>query len=136
MAEAARLVKKNAGIPGIVARSTPSVASMGTGFMSGLKAYTDGQWSEFDDKLNANFHDPRSVKFPETWIGMVRDSGPPNWANMQWYDAIEAFTAGQAGMIAYPDFFAANYQDPKKSKLPANSAYPLIHTAPSDKPYA
>ena len=53
MAEAARLVKKNAGLPGIVARGTPSVASMGTGFMSGLKSYTDGQWSEFDDKLNA-----------------------------------------------------------------------------------
>ena len=66
MAEAARLVKKNAGIPGIVARGTPSVASMGTGFISGLKSYTDGQWSEFDDKLNANFHDPRSVKFTET----------------------------------------------------------------------
>ncbi len=31
---------------------------------------------------------------------MVRESGPPNWANMQWYDAMEAFTAGQAGMIA------------------------------------
>jgi len=57
---------------GIVARGTPSVASMGTGFMSGLKAYTGGQWSEFDDKLNANFHDPRSVKFTEAWI----DHGP------------------------------------------------------------
>src|SRR4051794_9288992 len=46
MAEAAALVKKNAGIPGIVARGTPTVASMGTGFLSGLKSYTDGQWSE------------------------------------------------------------------------------------------
>ena len=43
MAEAAALVKKNAGIPGIVARGTPTVASMGTGFLSGLKSYTDGQ---------------------------------------------------------------------------------------------
>ena len=41
IAEAARLVKKNAQIPGIVARGTPSVASMGSGFISGLKSYSD-----------------------------------------------------------------------------------------------
>ena len=78
MAEAARLVKKNTGIPGIVARGTPSVASLGTGFISGLRSYSDGQWNELDDKLNANFQDTRSVKFTEVWGGMVRDSGPPN----------------------------------------------------------
>ena len=136
MVEAARLVKKNTGLPGIVARGTPSVASMGTGFMSGLKAYTDGKWSEFDDKLNANFHDPRSVKFTETWIDMVRESGPPNWANMQWYDAMEAFTAGQAGMIVDADFFAANYEDPKKSKVAGKVGYALIPAGPDGKPYA
>jgi multiple sugar transport system substrate-binding protein len=136
MAEAARTLKKNAGIPGIVARGTPSVASMGTGFLSGLKSYTDGKWSEFDDKLNANFHDPRSVKFTETWIDMVRESGPPNWANMQWYDAMEAFTAGQAGMIVDADFFAANYEDPKKSKVAGKVGYALIPAGPDGKPYA
>jgi len=136
MAEAARLVKKNAGIPGIVARGTPSVASMGTGFISGLKSYTDGQWSELDAKLNANFHDPRSVKFTEAWINMVRESGPPNWANMQWYDAMEAFTAGQAGMIADADFFAAGYEDPTKSKVAGKVGYALIPAGPGGKTYA
>ena len=136
MAEAARQVKKNAGIAGIVARGTPSVASMGTGFMSGLKAYTGGQWREFDDKMNANFHDPRSVKFTEAWIAMIRESGPPNWANMQWYDAMEAFTAGQAGMIADADFFAANYEDPKKSKVAGKVGYALILSGETGKPYA
>ena len=53
---------------------------------------------------------------------MVRESGPPNWANMQWYDAMEAFTAGQAGMIADADFFAANYEDPRSPRSPARSA--------------
>ena len=136
MAEAARLVKKNAGIPGIVARGTPSVACMGTGFISGLKSYTDGQWSEFDGKLNATFHDPRAVKFTDTWIGMVRESGPPNWANMQWYDAMEAFTAGQAGMIVDADFFAASYEDPKKSKVAGKVGYALIPAGPGGKTYS
>jgi multiple sugar transport system substrate-binding protein len=136
MVEAARLVKKSAGIPGIVARGTPSLASMGTGFISGLKSYTGGNWSELDDKLNANLHDPRAVKFTETWIAMIRDSGPPNWANMQWYDAMEAFTAGQAGMIADADFFAANYEDPNKSKVAGKVGYALIPGGQGGKSYS
>jgi len=136
MADAARLVKKNAGIPGIVARGTPGLASMGTGFVSGLKSYTDGKWSEFDEKLNANFHDPRSVAFTETWIQMVRDSGPANWANMQWYDAMEAFTAGQGGMIADADFFAASYENPAKSKVAGKVGYALIPAGAGGKTYA
>lgn len=136
MVEAARQVKEKAGIPGIVARGTPSVASMGTGFISGLKSYSDGQWSELDDKLNANFHDPRSVKYTDTWIGMIRDSGPPNWANMQWYDAMEAFTAGQAGMIIDADFFAASYEDPTKSKVAGKVGYALIPAGPGGKTYS
>ena len=136
MAEAARAVKKNANIPGIVARGTPSVASMGTGFLSGLKSYTDGQWNEIDEKLNANFHDPRSVKFTETWVGMVRESGSPSWSNTQWYDAMEAFSAGQAGMIADADFFAASYEDPSKSKVAGKVGYALIPGGAGGKTYA
>ena len=136
MVEAARQVKKATGLPGIVARGTPSLASMGTGFISGLKSYTDGQWSELDGKLNGNLHDPRSVKYTETWIGMVRESGPPNWANMQWYDAMEAFTAGQAGMICDADFFAANYEDPKKSKVAGKVGYAPLPVGPGGKTYS
>ncbi len=136
MAEAAREVKQKAGIPGIVARGTPSVATMGTGFISGLKSYSDGQWSELDTNLKGNLHDPRSVKFTETWIDMVRESGPPNWANMQWYDAMEAFTAGQAGMIVDADFFAAGYEDPSKSKVAGKVGYALIPAGPGGKAYS
>jgi multiple sugar transport system substrate-binding protein len=136
MAEAARQVKQNAGISGIVARGTPSAATLGTGFLSGLKSYTDGKWSELDESLHGNLHDPRSVKYTEAWIDMVRDSGPPNWANMQWYDAMEAFTAGQAGMIVDADFFAASYEDPGKSKVAGKVGYALIPAGPGGKPYS
>ena len=136
MAEAARQVKAKAGIPGIVARGTPSVASMGTGFLSGLKSYSDGKWSELDGKLNANLHDAVSVKFTDAWISMVRESGPPNWANMQWYDAMEAFTAGQGGMIADAAFFAAGYEDPSKSKVAGKVDYALLPTGPGGKAYS
>ena len=64
------------------------------------------------------------------------ESGPPNWANVQWYDAMEAFTAGQAGMIADADFFAQNYEDPAKSKVAGKVAYALLPTGPEGKAYA
>jgi multiple sugar transport system substrate-binding protein len=67
---------------------------------------------------------------------MIRESGPPNWASMQWYDAMEAFTAGQAGMIADADFFAANYEKAEKSKVAGKVGYALLPTGPGGKPYA
>ena len=76
------------------------------------------------------------MKYTEAWINMVRESGPPNWASMQWYDAMEAFTAGQAGMIVDADFFAANYEDPKKSKVAGKVGYALIPAGPGGKPYS
>src|SRR5258708_35139988 len=64
---------------------------------------------------------------------MVGDRGPPNWANMQWYDAMEAFTAAQAGMIADADFCAANYEDANKTKVAGKVGYALIPAGPGGK---
>ncbi len=136
MAEAARLVKKNAGIAGIVARGTATLATMGTGFISGLKSYTNDHWSELNDKLRANLGDPRSVKYTEMWIDMIRESGPPNWADMQWYDAMDAFAAGQAGMIADCDFFAALYEDPTRSRISGKVGYALLPPGSDGKTYS
>jgi multiple sugar transport system substrate-binding protein len=136
MVDAARLIKKNAGIDGIVARGTPSVSTVATGFISGIKSYTDGKWNELDDKLNPTFHDPRSVKFTQLWVDMMRESGPANWANMTWYDAMESFAAGMAGMIVDADFFAATYEDPKKSKVAGKIGYALVPSGPGGKPFA
>jgi len=136
MVDAARLIKKNAGIDGIVARGTPSVSTVATGFISGIKSYTDGKWNELDDKLNPTFHDPRSVKFTQMWVDMMRESGPANWANMTWYDAMESFAAGQAGMIVDADFFAATYEDPKKSKVAGKVGYALVPSGSGGKPFA
>ena len=113
MAEAARLVKKNAGIDGIVSRGTPNFPTIATGYLSGVKSYTDGKWSELDEKMNAQFNDPRVIKFTQIWIDMLRESGPANWSNMTWYDGQESFAAGLAGMYPVADMMAATYEDPK-----------------------
>jgi len=136
MVEAARQVKKNAGIDGVVARGIPAASTIATGFISGAKSYADGKWHEIDENLNPRFDDPRHVKFVQLWVDMVRESGPANWANMTWYNAMETFAAGQAGMIADADFFAATYEDPSKSKVAGKVGYALIPPGPGGVTYS
>jgi multiple sugar transport system substrate-binding protein len=136
MVEAARLVKKHAGIDGVVARGIPAASTIATGFISGAKSYADGKWHEIDENLNPRFDDPRHVKFVQLWVDMVRENGPANWANMTWYNAMETFAAGQAGMIADADFFAATYEDPKKSKVVGKVGYALIPPGPAGATYS
>jgi multiple sugar transport system substrate-binding protein len=130
MAQAARLVKKNAGIDGLVARGTPNLPAVATGYLSGLKSYTDGKWVEVDDKVNAKLDDPRVAKFSQLWTDMLRESGPANWANTTWYDGMEMFAAGLAGMYPDCDFFAATYEDPAKSKVAGKVGYALLPRGP------
>jgi len=79
MAEAARQIKQKAGIDGLVARGTANFPTIATGYLSGVKSYTDGKWAELDEKMNAQFTDPRVVKFSQIWTDMLRESGPANW---------------------------------------------------------
>jgi len=136
MAEAARLVKKNAGIDGLVARGTPNFPTIATGYLSGVKSYTDGKWAELDEKMNAQFHDPRAVKFTQIWIDMIRESGPASWANMTWYDGQETFAAGLAGMYPDADMMAATYEDPQKSKVAGKVGYALLPPGPAGTTYS
>jgi multiple sugar transport system substrate-binding protein len=136
MAEAARQVKKNAGIDGVVARGTPNFPTIATGYLSGIKSYTDGKWAELDEKMNAQFSDPRAVKFSQMWTDMLRESGPASWSSMTWSDGMETFAAGQAGMYPDCDFFAATYEDPKKSKVAGKVGYALLPAGPGGKTYS
>jgi len=136
LAEAARLVKKNAGIDGVMARGTPNTPTISTGYISGAKSYTDGKWAEADQNMIARLSDPRHVNFSKIWIDMVRESGPANWANMTWYDGMETFAAGQAGMYPDCDFFAQTYEDPKKSKVAGKVGYALLPPGPGGRTYS
>ena len=80
MAEAARLVKKNAGIDGIMSRGTPNFPTIATGYISGAKSYTDGKWAELDEKMNARFETrgwSSSARYGLTCSGRAgRPTGP------------------------------------------------------------
>jgi ABC-type glycerol-3-phosphate transport system substrate-binding protein len=67
---------------------------------------------------------------------MLRESGPANWSSMTWSDGMETFAAGQAGMYPDCDFFAATYEDPKKSKVAGKVGYALLPAGPGGKTYS
>ena len=136
MAEAARLVKKHAGIDGIVANGAANVSSIATAYLSTVKSYTDGKWAELDEKMHAHLDDPRVVKITQLYVDMMRESGPANWATFNWYDALEHFASGQAGMHPGCEFFAAMYEDPKRSKIAGKVGYTLLPPGPAGKTYA
>ena len=67
---------------------------------------------------------------------MIRESGPANWANMTWYDGMETFAAGLAGMYPDCDFFAQTYEDPQKSKVAGKVGYALLPPGPAGTTYS
>ena len=136
LAEAARQIKKQAGIDGIVNRGSLFFGSTVSGYLSGVKSYTDGQWVELDQKMNAHLDDPRAVKFTQMYVDMMRESGPANWTTMMWYDATQHFATGQAGMIMDAGMFAAGYEDPKTSKVAGKVAYAMLPPGPAGKTYS
>ena len=136
LAEAARQVKKQAGIDGITNRGAMNFGSISTGYLSGLKSYTDGKWAELDEKMHAHLDDPRVAKFTQMYVDMMRESGPTNWATMFWNDAMEEFAAGQAGMLMDCDMFATYFEDSKRSKVAGKTGYAVLPPGPGGKTYA
>jgi multiple sugar transport system substrate-binding protein len=53
-----------------------------------------------------------------------------------WYDGMETFAAGLAGMYPDADFFAATYEDPQKSKVAGKVGYALLPPGPAGSTYS
>jgi multiple sugar transport system substrate-binding protein len=136
MAAAARAVKERAGVDGIVARGAPSAASVAGGFISGAKSFADGRWDEVDASLASRLHDPIHVAYVDQWVSMIRESGPPHWPAITGAEARSLFAAGQAGMIADSDLFAATYEDAKRSRVAGKVGYALIPPGPAGATYS
>ncbi len=141
MAEAARIIKERTAaegnpIDGIIARGLANTATIATGYISALKAYTDGEWKEFDENMRSTLADPRVVEFTEKWVGMIRESGPKDWTSVTWYDGLERFAAGTAGMYPDCEFFAASYENPQKSKVVGKVGYALLPPGPKGTHYS
>lgn len=141
MAAAARTIKEKSAaegspVDGIIARGLANTATIATGYISALKSYTEGKWKELDEQMHANLHQPQVAEFSDKWVGMIRDSGPKDWTSITWYDGLERFAAGTAGMYPDCDFFAASYENPQKSKVVGKVGYALLPPGPNGTHYS
>ena len=147
MAEAARQVKKAQGMPGIVARGTRNSHNCAHRLHERVEVVhrpVRGDWSELDGKLNGNLHDPNSVKMvlhPRHVRGSAtrptKSSRRTRRARscsgtMPWRPSPQV----RSCMISDAHFFAANYEDPKKSKVAGKVGYALLPVGPGGKTYA
>jgi multiple sugar transport system substrate-binding protein len=113
---------------GITSRGLGTWPTVATGFVSGFKSYG---CSDFDDRMDCMINTPAAVEFTTLWMKTVKECGPMSWTSNTWYDAKEQFESGRFGMIFDCDFFAASYENPKKSRVAGKLAYTLPPAGPN-----
>lgn len=122
---------------GGVTRGHPTMAT-GTGWASMAAAYAKEYPTHYDfilDEATGEFqctmNQPSVVKFAEVYLKMMRESGPPGWTSIVWYDGMGLFATGNYGFYTDCDFFAYTYEDPAKSQIAGKARYAIL-PAPVD----
>ena len=96
---AAVLSEKAEGMYGIAVRGTRSWATIHPGFMTQYSRMGEKDYTVEGNNLTPTMNTPTSVDFHEKWMGMVKDSGPPNWTQYTWYQVGSDLGAQEAAMI-------------------------------------
>jgi multiple sugar transport system substrate-binding protein len=96
---AAVLSEKAEGMYGIAVRGTRSWATIHPGFMTQYSRMGEKDYTVEGNNLTPAMNTPTSVDFHDKWMGMVKDSGPPNWTQYTWYQVGSDLGAQEAAMI-------------------------------------
>jgi multiple sugar transport system substrate-binding protein len=96
---AAVLSDKAEGMYGIAVRGTRSWATIHPGFMTQYSRIGEKDYKVEGNNLTPAMNSPTSVDFHDKWMGMVKDSGPPNWTQYTWYQVGSDLGAQKAAMI-------------------------------------
>lgn len=96
---AAVLSEKAEGMYGIAVRGTRSWATIHPGFMTQYSRMGENDYTVEGNNLTPAMNTPTSVDFHDKWMGMVKDSGPPNWTQYTWYQVGSDLGAQKAAMI-------------------------------------
>ena len=96
---AAVLSEKAEGMYGIAVRGTRSWATIHPGFMTQYSRMGEKDYTVEGNNLTPRMNTPTSVDFHDKWMGMVKDSGPPNWTQYTWYQVGSDLGAQEAAMI-------------------------------------
>ncbi len=115
---------------GIVERGIRSWSTVHSGYFTGFNSW--GQ-KDLTSDLHAAIDTPKAIEFTKIWVKALQDAGPPGWPTYTWYDAKQSFAAGRFYMYNDCDFFAASYEDPKKSEIAGKVGYALPPAGPDGR---
>jgi multiple sugar transport system substrate-binding protein len=116
-------------IKGIIVRGLRNGGTSGTGFLSAAMGYGG---TVFDADWKPAINSEAWVHVGEVYCASVKESGPPGWTNVTWYEGQEGFASGKYGQYYDCEFFAALYEDPTKSKVAGKTGY-AVGVAPEGK---
>jgi multiple sugar transport system substrate-binding protein len=120
-------------VKGIVVRGSRGGGMTGTGYLSTFRAY-GGQ--VFDDNLVCQINSPQGVHIAEQYCASVKESGPPGWTNVTWYEGQEGYASGQYAQYMDCDFFTALYEDPTTSQVVGKNGVAPCPYDPSMSPFS
>jgi multiple sugar transport system substrate-binding protein len=120
-------------VKGIVVRGSRGGGMTGTGYLSTFRAYGG---RVFDDNLVCQINTPQGVHVAEQYCASIKESGPPGWTNVTWYEGQEGYASGQYAQYMDCDFFTALYEDPAKSQVAGKNGLAPCPYDPSMQPFS
>lgn len=101
MREKSAKIKRDVGgsVHGISVRGAANWGTIHPGYLSGFTSYGGRDFMADGGKIKAAMNSAEGKEFTQTWIDMVRESGPPKWTEYIWYEVGQDLGAGVAGMI-------------------------------------
>lgn len=120
-------------VKGIVVRGSRGGGMTGTGYLSSFRAYGG---RVFDDNLVCTINSPEGIHVAEQYCASIKESGPPGWTSVTWYDGQEGYASGQYAQYMDCDFFTALYEDPTKSQVVGKNAVAPVPYDPAKSPFS
>jgi multiple sugar transport system substrate-binding protein len=120
-------------VKGIIVRGSRGGGMTGTGYLSTFRGYGG---RVFDDNLVCQINSPQGVHVAEQYCASIKESGPPGWTNVTWYEGQEGYASGQYAQYMDCDFFTALYEDPTKSQVVGKNALAPCPYDPSMQPFS
>ena len=119
-AAAAKITDKPKEIYGICLRGKPGWGE-NTAFLTTMANSYSGRW--FDEKWKPTFDGPEWKKTLDTYLDMMKTSGPPGASSNGFNENLALFQSGKCGMWIDATVAASFVSNPKESKVADKVAY-------------
>lgn len=90
---------EGAGTYGVAARGAGDWGSLHSGYISAFSNYGAKDMAIENGKLVSKVNSPEAVAITDMWVRMLRECGPDDWENYNWYRCMEDFGNRKAAML-------------------------------------